>query len=175
SLAVTNVSAQGNLTLSATANAFTSDPIQSNNCATATAFFSSPSPSPTPTPSPTPNPTPIHDLQLLLDQAGPLPFQAAALDSLLLMRDPFPIVNDNDLLNFGTDRNTRVILFVRNLPTTNLDSACVVVSLTDNRNQVFDLPAEDVRYLSDFGFTQVTFRLPDSAAAGTCTLSIKLG
>lgn len=227
SIAATNVSAQGNLTLSATANAFTSDPIQSNNCATTTAYFSSPSPTPTPTPiptptpaaspspsptptstpsatpspsptanpsptptptptpaatpspspspSPTPSPAPIQDLQLLLDQAGPLPFQAAALDSLLFMRDPFPIVNRNDLLNFGTDRNTRVVVFVKNLPTTNLDSASVVVSLTDNSNQVFDLTAEDVRYLSDFGFTQVTFRLPDSAAAGTCTLTIKLG
>src|SRR5262249_55419009 len=43
-------------------------------------------------------------LQLLLDESGPALNQAAALDSVLFTRDPFPVVNAADLLNLGVDR-----------------------------------------------------------------------
>ncbi|MFL6547035.1 MAG: Calx-beta domain-containing protein, partial [Candidatus Udaeobacter sp.] len=54
-------------------------------------------------------------LQLILDESGPDPIQAAALDSLLFLRDPFPVLNGANVLNQGPDRNTRIIIFVMNL------------------------------------------------------------
>jgi hypothetical protein len=122
-------------------------------------------------PAPTPTPTP---LLLLLDQSGPAPNQATALDSVLFTRDPFPVVNGADLLNLGADRNTRVILFVMNLQLAPGETAAsVVVNLIDSNNQQFDLAAEDVRPVPNFPFTQVIFRLPNSLPVGTCTVKVK--
>ncbi|HVI73210.1 MAG TPA: Calx-beta domain-containing protein, partial [Pyrinomonadaceae bacterium] len=85
-------------------------------------------------------------LQLLLDESGPDPIQAAALDSMLLLRDPFPVVNNNSFMNPAPDRNTRVMLFVRNLQLGPGEPASsVVVTLVDGNNVSYDLPAEDVR------------------------------
>jgi outer membrane protein assembly factor BamB len=115
-------------------------------------------------------PMPIH---LLLEDSGPLPSEAAALDSVLFLRDPFPVVNAADLLNLGVDRNTRVILFVDNLQLfQGENSSAVVVNLTDNSGRLFDVSAEDVRQLAGVPFIQVVFRLPDGLAGGSCTVRI---
>jgi hypothetical protein len=99
---------------------------------------------------------------------------AAALDSLLFSRDPFPVVNLANLLNKGPDHNTRVIVFVMNLQLAQGEpSSSVVVNLVDSNNQSYDVIAEDVRPLAIFNFTQVTFRLPDNLPAGTCTIKVK--
>jgi len=112
-------------------------------------------------------------LQLLLDQTGPAVDQAAALDLLTLVRDPFPVINANNLLNLGTDKNTRVIVFVGNLQLGQGETAsAVVVNLVGSNDQNYDVPAEDVRPVSA-EFVQVTFRLPDTLATGTCTIRIK--
>ncbi|HSS21648.1 MAG TPA: PQQ-binding-like beta-propeller repeat protein [Pyrinomonadaceae bacterium] len=111
---------------------------------------------------------------LLADESGPSMSQAAALDSVLFTRDPFPVINGADLLNHGVDRNTRVILFVSNLQLAQWEPASsVTVSLTGSDNQTYDLSAEDVRQLPRSNFVQVIFRLPDSLAVGTCTVKIK--
>jgi hypothetical protein len=129
-----------------------------------------PTPTPTPSPSPTPNPSP---LQLLMDESGPFPDQAAALDSLLFLRDPFAVTN-SDLLNLGHDQNTRVIVFVMNLQLAPGEpSGSVVVNLIDSNNQSYDLAAEDVRPAPNFVFTQVIFRLPDTLPPGTCLIKVK--
>ncbi len=109
-------------------------------------------------------------LQLILDESG----QVAALDSVLLVRDPFPVVNRSNLLNSGGDRNTRVAIFVSNfaLAPGELPSS-VVINLIGSNTQSYDIPAEDVRPLFGFPFTRITFRLPDSLTAGTCTLAVK--
>jgi len=110
----------------------------------------------------------------MLDQSGPALDQVAALDSLLFLRDPFPVVNSADVLNLGVDRNTRVIIFVTNLQLAQGEtSSAVIVNLVDNNNQNFDVAAEDVRFLSSIGFTQVIFRLPNSLGVGTCTIRVK--
>lgn len=115
-----------------------------------------------------PTPTP---LELLLEESGST--QAAALDSILFLRDPFPVVNAADLLNLGVDGNTRVIVFVMNLQLMQGEtSSSVVVNLLDSNNQSYDVAAEDVRSLSNLGFTQVIFRLPNNIPAGTCTIKI---
>jgi len=132
-----------------------------------------PSATPTPTPSPSPSPT-ASPMQLILDTSGPAIDQVAALDSMLFLRDPFSVVNTNNLLNLGSVRNTRVVVFVVNLQLAQGETASsVLVNLIDSRNQSYDLAAEDVRLVPNFSFTQVIFRLPDGISAGTCLVRVK--
>lgn len=120
--------------------------------------------------TPTPNPSPI---QLILDESGPDPDQVAALDSVLFLRDPFPIMNSANLLNQESDKNTKVVIFVTNLQLAQGEpSSAVVVNLIDSNNQSHDLAAEDVRPVPTFAFAQVIFRLPDGLAAGTCRVRV---
>ncbi|HZE69172.1 MAG TPA: hypothetical protein VE135_06550 [Pyrinomonadaceae bacterium] len=134
-----------------------------------------PTPTPSPTPTPTPSPTPTDGPpQLLLEESGPSTNQAAALDSIVFLRDPFPVVNAANLLNPGPDRNTRVVLFVSNLVLLQGEpSSVVVVNLVDGNNQSYDIPAEDVRPVPNLGFVQVIFRLPDNLAVGACSIIIR--
>lgn len=118
-------------------------------------------------------PTPA-SIQLLLDTSGPAVDQAAALDSLLFLRDPFPVVNVADFLNLGSDRNTRIIVFVMNLQLAQGEtSSAVVASLIGSNNQSYEIVAEDVRPVPNSNFTQAIFRLPNNLAAGTCTIRIR--
>ena len=113
-------------------------------------------------------------LQLLLDDSGPALDQIAALDSLLFLRDPFPVVNLGDLLNQGSDHNTRVLVFVRNVVLSQGETAAAVtVNLVDSNNQSFDVAAEEVRSIPNTDLVQVTFRLPNNLAVGACTVRIK--
>lgn len=113
-------------------------------------------------------------LHLVLDEAGPEPNQAAALDSLLSLRDPFPIVNGWSLFKRETDQNTRVIVFVSNLQLTPGEtSSSVIVNLTDANQQSYDVAAEGVTLIPLLNFAQVVFRLPDNLAIGTCTIVVK--
>jgi hypothetical protein len=110
-------------------------------------------------------------LELLLETATT--DQLPALDSVLHLRDPFPVVNPNNSLNQGTDRNTRLVIFLRNLQLEDGETpSSVVVNLIDSNGQSHDVAAEDVRGLSSTNFTQVTFRLPDNIAVGTCTIRV---
>jgi len=108
-------------------------------------------------------------LQLILDDTG----QAAAVDSMLHTRDPFPVKNTS-ALNHGVVRNTRVAIFLSNfqLGAGELPSS-VVINLVGSNSQTYDLPAEDVRVTPNPAFTQVIFRLPDTLSPGTCTLFVK--
>ena len=136
---------------------------------------SGPSPSPSPSPGASPSPSPSSSpIQLMLDASGPAPDQLAALDSVLFFRDPFPVVNSANLLNQGSDRNTRVVIFATNLQLAQGEtSSSVVVNLVDANNQNFDVSAEDVRTVPNFDFTQVIFRLPNNLSKGTCTIKLK--
>jgi hypothetical protein len=98
----------------------------------------------------------------------------AALESVLFLRDPFPVPSVAKLFGFGFDQNTRLIIFVANLQLAQGEtSSSVLVNLVDSNNQSYDIPAEDVRATPNFNFTQVIFRLPDSLSLGTCTISVK--
>lgn len=115
-------------------------------------------------------------LQLLLEESGPNSMQAAALDALLFIRDPFRVLSRGaEFWNFGAaDRNTRVMVFVANLtPNPGETASAVTVTLVDSNGQTRDIGAEDVRGVPDSNFTQVTFRLPDSLPAGNCLMRIK--
>ena len=112
-------------------------------------------------------------MQLLLDSMGPAVDQLASLDSLHFVRDPF-IVNSSDLLNLGSDRNTRVIVFVKNLQLAPGETASsILVNLVGANNQSFDVAADVVRSVPDTDFVQVIFRLPASLAAGRCVVMVK--
>ena len=105
-------------------------------------------------------------LQLLLESA--MADQVPALDSVLHSRDPFQVLNPSNLLNQGTDRNTRVVIFLTNLQLLPGETpSSVVINLIDGNGQSYDVPAEDVRPVGSLSFTQVTFRLPDTLSVGT--------
>jgi hypothetical protein len=111
---------------------------------------------------------------LLLDTTGPALDQVASLHSILLLRDPFPVLNTADPFNFGSDPNTRVIVFLRNFQLDQGEApSSVIVNLIDANNQNYDVPAEGVQPVPDTDFIQVVFRLPDTLAPGTCTIRIK--
>jgi methionine-rich copper-binding protein CopC len=112
--------------------------------------------------------------QLVLEEFGPDPNQALALDSILFLRDPFRVRSIAEWIEHGSDQNTRVLVFATNLSLGEGETASsVVVNLSDSNNQIYELPAEDVRPVPGFGYTQVMFRLPDNLAPGTCTVRIK--
>jgi aldose sugar dehydrogenase len=112
--------------------------------------------------------------QLILEESGPDPNEAAAFDSLLFLRDPFHVQSVASWLDLGPDRNTRVSVFAANLKLNLGETAsAVVVHLIDNNNQSYDVTAEDVRPVPNFDLAQVTFRLPNNLAAGTCMVTIK--
>lgn len=112
--------------------------------------------------------------QILLEQFGPVPNLASAVDSVLLLRDPFPVLNPTNPLNPTSDKNTRVLIFLSNFQLEPGETASsVVVNLVGSNNQSFDVPAEDVRFLASSSITQVMFRLPDGLAIGESTVTVK--
>ena len=113
-------------------------------------------------------------LGLVLEETGPVATQAAALDAIFALRDPFRVVSIPEWFPTGVDRNTRVALFARNLQLNpgELPSA-VVVSFTASNNEVFSAAAEAVYPIHNSEFTQVVVRLPNNLPAGTCTVSIR--
>jgi len=118
----------------------------------------------------TANFTAIFLLQLVVDDTG----QVVALDSMLHLKDPFPVINNGNLLERGVDRNTRVVIFVTNFLLASGEAAsAVVINLIGSNNQSYDIPAEDVQPLTNSPYTQIIFRLPDSLTTGTSTLVVK--
>ena len=117
------------------------------------------------------NDDPIH---LILDESGPAANQAAALESVLLVRDPFHVQSIAGWWpNLGPDPRTRVILFATNLHLHAGDPPFrVAVSLVDANNQFFLEGAEDVRELGNTDYTQIVFPLPTKLSPGLCTVSI---
>ena len=112
-------------------------------------------------------------LQLLLEESSPNVNQVAALDALLFVRDPFKVVSIPEAFAFGSDRNTRLIVFVKNLELNPGElPAAVIVRVVGSNNQIFNIQAQDVRSVPNFDFTQVVFRLPDNLSAGTATLVV---
>jgi hypothetical protein len=98
----------------------------------------------------------------------------AAVDSVLFMRDPFPVFNVLNLLQ-GIEPNTRLIVFAGKLQLAQGEApSSVVVNIVDSNNQSQDVPAEEVRPVPNFDFTEVIFRLPNNLPLGTCTIQLKL-
>ncbi|HXQ34565.1 MAG TPA: hypothetical protein VN843_11185, partial [Anaerolineales bacterium] len=114
-------------------------------------------------------------LELLREDSGPTATQAAALDALLLLRDPFRVVSVPEGFATGPDRNTRVMVFVRNLRLVPGETAATVgVRLMGSDNQIRDVVAESLRTVPNTDLTQVVFRLPDGLPAGNCSVTIRV-
>ncbi|MCA1576617.1 MAG: carboxypeptidase regulatory-like domain-containing protein [Acidobacteria bacterium] len=110
-------------------------------------------------------------LGLLLEDSGPNPNQAAAIEAVLAHRDPFSLFMP-EWYTPGVNENTRVMLFAQNLQLNPGElPGAVRVNLQASNGQFFNLAAEDVRPLRDSEFTQVIFRLPNVLAPGTCTVA----
>jgi len=114
------------------------------------------------------------DTLLVLEESGPVAQQAAAFESLLFTRDPFRVKSVADWFNLPPGQNTLVLIFAQNLRLNQGETAVdVIVNLVDGNNQIFDVPAADVRVVPNVDLTQVLFRLPNTLAPGTCKVTIK--
>ena len=112
-------------------------------------------------------------LELLLEESGPVPGQAAAVDALLAVRDPFRVQGIPDFWPNVVDRNTRVAFYVRNLQLNPGEmSSSVFVRFINGFSVVASVPAEDVRPIPNSEFTQVVVRLPNNLPPNTYTIQI---
>lgn len=112
-------------------------------------------------------------IKLLLDQAGPAVDQAIAVDSILTIRDPFPVINIRNLINPPADRNTRVVIYVEDLQLqAGAPASALTINLIDGGNQTFNVAAQDYHQNTTNPLTQITFRLPDTLATGTCKIKV---
>lgn len=97
--------------------------------------------------------------------------RAIALDSLLFLRDPFPITNPY-YFGTGTDTRTRIMIFSTNLI---LTPGLVVTAQAEDAQQIaYPLTVEYVGSLPNFiGFAQIIVKLPDGIfSAGDLQVSI---
>jgi hypothetical protein len=99
------------------------------------------------------------DKHLILTQENSS--RAAALDSVWLMRDPFPLTN---LFNFGLDHRTRIMVFATGIELSAGENlSAVQVQLEDSQNHIYPLVVEDIRKVPSFDWlSQIVVRLPDS-------------
>lgn len=112
-------------------------------------------------------------LELVLEEDGPNPGQAAAVDARLAVRDPFRVIIPEWLRPTETDHATRVAFFARGLQLNPGEfSNAVAVRFTAANGAITQMPAEDVRAVPNSEFTQVTVRLPNTLQPGTYTVLI---
>lgn len=84
---------------------------------------------------------------------------ALTLDGVLLMRDPFPLVNNN---YFGTDKRTRVKLFLVAMDLYSGETLSIIaVQARDAQQRTYALPVEDLRKVPGVPWlAQLTVLLP---------------
>lgn len=88
--------------------------------------------------------------------------RALALDSVTMMRDPFPL---NTTFNFSQDQRTRLMLFAFNVELLSGENSAVVTALAEDSQGSYPLMVESVRKVPNFNWlTQVVVRLPDQLA-----------
>ena len=108
------------------------------------------------------------DLPVLLTEEGSQ--NAAALDAVLLLRDPFPL---SRMYFLGSEVRTRVSLFALHLDPGEPLSA-LTLSAEDNLGGTYSLPVEFLAAVPGVeGLSQVVVRLPDSVNNAT-ELNLKL-
>jgi Bacterial Ig-like domain (group 3)/FG-GAP-like repeat len=99
--------------------------------------------------------------------------RALALDSMIVTRDPFSLLEPNYL---GTDKHRRVTLYVWRLGLLPTDTAAdITVTAHDGAGGTYNLPVEFVGPLSAVdGVTHIVVRLPDTVAGAPRDLFIKV-
>lgn len=111
--------------------------------------------------------------QLIMDQSGAAPDQAIAIDSILFLRGPFPVLSYATWFDMGSDRNTRVLVFSNVLLNSGQDPANIVVRLVASDGQVYEIGAEAVSRIFGTPLSQIRFRLPDGIAAASCLIMLR--
>jgi hypothetical protein len=112
-------------------------------------------------------------LELLLEDSGPTGDRAAALDAFLFLRDPFRVIGP-EWFPTGSDRNTRVMFFVRGLQLNPGESpSAVIVELRGSNNLLFLVLAQDVRSVLNVDFAQLAIRLSNVLPANTYTVTVR--
>jgi len=100
--------------------------------------------------------------------------RAAALDSVTLMSEPFPVVSAQ---NFSSDQRTRMNLFAYNLELKAGEGlSAITAQAEDAQRRIYPLAIEAINELPNFSWiTQVTVKLPDELQnAGDVSVSISL-
>lgn len=121
--------------------------------------------------------SPFNSTITILDDDRPLILteentsRAAAVDSVWLLRDPFPL---ESLHNFSADNRTRVMLFAEGIELLPGENASVVlVQLEDTQSHVVPLLIEDLRQVPNVdNLWQIIVRLPDVDADGDFRLNL---
>jgi hypothetical protein len=87
--------------------------------------------------------------------------RAAALESVWMMREPFPLGNS---LNFSADHHTRIMLFATGIELAPGEGpSALTVQVQDTQNRIYPLVVEDVRKIPTLDWlSQIVVRLPDS-------------
>src|SRR5688572_1464069 len=113
-------------------------------------------------------------IQLLLEESGPAVDQVAAFDSILHLRDPFPVVNTANLFFPPlTDQTTRVVIFVAEMQLpAGAPLSAVTINLVDSNNASHNVGVQDFRPVPNQPWTQITFRLPNPLPPGTCKIKV---
>ncbi len=107
--------------------------------------------------------TPFTSTILILDDDKPLILtdeltaRAVALDSVIMLREPFSLRN---IFNFSSDQRTRLMFFATGIDL--LPGESITVQLEDSDHHLYPLLVEDIRKLPNFNFSQITVKLPDS-------------
>ena len=103
------------------------------------------------------------DAPVLLTEEGTN--RAAAVDSVTLLRDPFPVFTPH---NFSADGRTRVTLFAANLTLLpGEDASAVAAQAEDSAHRIYALAVEYVGKVPNVdALTQVIVRLPDELKGG---------
>ncbi|MGI9168112.1 MAG: hypothetical protein ACR2G5_17315 [Pyrinomonadaceae bacterium] len=100
--------------------------------------------------------------------------RAAALDSVTLMSEPYPVVSAQ---NFSSDQRTRLTLFAYNLELKAGEGlSAITAQAEDAQRRIYPLAIEAINELPNFSWiTQVTLKLPDELQnAGDVSVSISL-
>ena len=100
--------------------------------------------------------------------------RAVALDSVIVTRDPFSLLNPFNL--GGADQRRRISLFVWHLGLLPEDTvANLIVTAEDGVGGVYDLPVEHINAVTDLSdVTQIIVRLPDNVVGAPRDLSVKV-
>ncbi len=91
--------------------------------------------------------------------------RAAAVDSVTLVRDPFPVFT---AFNFSADRHTRIILFAANATLLSGETmSAMTAQAEDSQHRIYPLTIEYVGKVPGIdSLTQVIVKLPDELARG---------
>jgi hypothetical protein len=94
--------------------------------------------------------------QLLSDPGSS---RAVALESVTLIKEPFPVVAENSL---SSEQRTRLLLFGVNLEITAEDLSVITAQAEDSQQKIYALPVEAISTVPNFPWlNQVTVKLTD--------------